>query len=74
MISGMKKIQVYLEKEDLQAVRDAATRSGRSMAQVIREVVRKTLLKPQRHGFVAIWDGKLKVSSDDHDSIYDEKP
>jgi hypothetical protein len=45
---------------------------GRSMAEVIREAIRKTVLKPRRHGFVAIWDGKLKRSSLDIDSIYDE--
>jgi len=70
----MKKMQVYLEKEELQAVREAAARSGRSMAEVIRDAIRKTVLKPHRRGFVGIWDGKLKASSDDHDSIYDEKP
>lgn len=68
----MKKMQVYLSKEELEAVRQAAARSGRSMAEVIREAIRKTVLKPRRRGFVAIWDGKLKASSDEHDSIYDE--
>lgn len=73
-MTHMEKTQVYLEKEELEAVREAAARSGRSMAEVIREAIRKTVLKPRRHGFVAIWDGKAKASSDDHDSIYDEKP
>ncbi len=73
-LTHMEKTQVYLEKEELEAVREAAARSGRSMAEVIREAIRKTVLKPRRHGFVAIWDGKAKTSSDDHDSIYDEKP
>ena len=70
----MEKTQVYLEKEELAAVREAAARSGRSMAEVIREAIRKTVLKPRRRGFVAIWDGKLKRSSLEIDSIYDEKP
>jgi hypothetical protein len=68
----MEKTQVYLEKEELEAVREAAARSGRSMAEVIREAIRKTVLKPRRRGFVAIWDGKPERSSLEHDSIYDE--
>ena len=70
----MKKLLVYLHKEELEAVREAASRSGRSMAEVIREAIRKTVLKPRRRGFVAIWYGKLKASSDEHDRIYDDKP
>jgi hypothetical protein len=59
----MEKTQVYLAKEELEAVREAAARSGRSMAEVIREAIRKAVLKPRRRGFVAIWDGKPKRSS-----------
>ena len=70
----MEKMQVCLRKEELEAVRQEAARSGCSMAEVIREAIRRTVLKPRRHGFVAIWDGKAKASSDEHDSIYDEKP
>ena len=73
-LTYMEKTQVYLHKEELEAVREAAARSGRSMAEVIREAIRKTVLKPRRSGFVAIWDGKARASSDEHDSIYDEKP
>ena len=67
----MEKIQVYLRKEELDALRKAAARSRRSVADLIREAVRKLVLKPQGDGPVAIWDGVPKRASVDHDSIYD---
>jgi Ribbon-helix-helix protein, copG family len=68
----MEKTQVYLRKEELDGLRKAAARSGRSVAALIREALRKTVLKPPAGGPVAIWDGKPKRSSVEHDSIYDE--
>jgi plasmid stability protein len=68
----MEKTQVYLPKEDLDALRAAAARSGRSVADLIREAIRKTVLKPSSEGPVAIWDGEPQRSSLEHDSIYDE--
>jgi hypothetical protein len=68
----MEKTQVYLRKEELDALRKAAARSGRSVAALIREAVRKTVLAPRAEGPVAIWDGEPKRSSVEHDSIYDE--
>ena len=68
----MEKTQVYLRKEELDALRKAAARSRRSVADLIREAVRKLVLKPQGDGPVAIWDGVPKRASVDHDSIYDE--
>jgi Ribbon-helix-helix protein, copG family len=68
----MEKTQVYLRKEELAALRRAATRTGRSMAELIRDAVRKAVLKPQGSGPVAIWDGKPKRTSIDHDSVHDE--
>jgi hypothetical protein len=47
-------------------------RTGRSMADLIRDAVHKTVLKPQSSGPVAIWDGKPKRTSIDHDSVHDE--
>jgi hypothetical protein len=67
----MEKTQVYLPKE-LDALREAAARSGRSMAEIIREAIRQAVLKPQAAGPVAIWDGKPKRTSIDHDSVHDE--
>jgi plasmid stability protein len=68
----MEKTQVYLRKEELDALRQAAARSGRSVADLVRDAIRKVVLKPQVAGPVAIWDGEPKRTSVDHDSIYDE--
>ena len=69
----MEKTQVYLHKEELDALRQAAARSGRSVADIVREAIRNTVLKPQTGGPVAIWDGIPGRPSSDHDSIYDER-
>jgi Ribbon-helix-helix protein, copG family len=71
-LTYMEKTQVYLPKEELDALREAAARSGRSVAEIIRDAIRQVVLKPQASGPVAIWDGKPKRPSVDHDSIYDE--
>jgi Ribbon-helix-helix protein, copG family len=68
----MEKTQVYLRKEELAALRKAAARSGRSVADLVREAIRKVALKPQASGPVAIWDGEPKRVSIDHDSVHDE--
>jgi hypothetical protein len=68
----MEKTQVYLDKEELDALRQAAARSGRSIADLIRDAIRKVVLKPQTTGPVAIWDGDPRRQSAQHDSIYDE--
>jgi ribbon-helix-helix CopG family protein len=68
----MEKTQVYLPKEELDALREVAARSGRSIAEIIREAIRQVVLKPQASGPVAIWDGKPKRTSVDHDSVHDE--
>lgn len=71
-LTHMEKTQVYLRSEELDAVRKAAARSGRSVADVIREAIRKVVLKPENSGPVAIWDGEPKRSSLEHDSVHDE--
>jgi hypothetical protein len=68
----MEKTQVYLPKEELDALREVAARSGRSIADIIRDAIRQVVLKPKAAGPVAIWDGQPKRTSIDHDSIYDE--
>lgn len=69
----MEKTQVYLRKEELDALRKAAARSGRSVAEVVRDAIRKVVLKPGAAGGpVAIWDGEPKRTSVDHDSVHDE--
>jgi hypothetical protein len=68
----MEKTQVYLRKEELEALRRAAARSGRSIADLIREAIRKVVLRPPAAGPVAIWDGEPKRSSVEHASVHDE--
>jgi hypothetical protein len=68
----MEKTQVLLHKEELEALRLAASRSGRSVAEVIRDAIRKVVLEPQAAGPVAIWDGEPKRTSIEHDSLHDE--
>jgi hypothetical protein len=68
----MEKTQVYLPKEELEALRETARRSGRSMADLIRSAIRQVVLKPSSGGPIAIWDGEPRRTSLDHDSIYDE--
>jgi len=47
-------------------------RSGRSVAELIRDAIRKTVLKPQKTGPVAIWEGEPNRASIEHDSVHDE--
>lgn len=68
----MEKTQVYLRKEELAALRKAAARTGCSVAELVRDAIRSTILKPDMSGPVAIWNGPPKRISLDHDSIYDE--
>ncbi len=72
-VTHMVKTQVYLRKEELDALRMAAARSGRSVAELIRDAIRKVVLKPQAAGPVAIWDGEPKLTSIEHDSVHDER-
>jgi len=67
----MVKTQVYLRKEELAALHEAARRSGKSVAELVREAIRRTWLRPDAAGPVALWNGKARRSSADHDSIYD---
>jgi hypothetical protein len=68
----MIKTQVYLRKEELDALREIAARKGTSVAELVRDAIRKVVLKPQVAGPVALWDGEPKRMSIQHDSIYDD--
>jgi hypothetical protein len=63
---------MYLRREAFDALRKAAARAARSVGALIRDAIRKVVLKPQSAGPVAIWDGQPKRSSIEHDSVYDE--
>lgn len=71
-VTYMIKTQVYLPEEDLQALRDVAKRNGRSVADLVREAVRRVWLRPPSDGPVALWEGMPARTSWEHDSIYDQ--
>lgn len=68
----MVKTQVYLREEELAALHAAAARTGRSVAELVRDAVRQVVLLPDASGPVALWDGEVRRTSIDHDSVYDE--
>jgi hypothetical protein len=49
-----------------------AAGSGRSVAELIRDAIRKVVLKRQTVGPVTIWDGEPKRASAEHDSVHAE--
>ena len=71
-LTYMEKTQVYLRKDELDALRKAAARSGRSVAELVREAIRTVVLKPSAAGPIAIWDGTPRRTSIEHDSVHDE--
>jgi hypothetical protein len=71
-MTPMVKTQVYLGPEELDALHQVAARSDRSVADLIREAIRRVWLRPAREGPVALWNGAPKRTSVDHDSIYDD--
>jgi metal-responsive CopG/Arc/MetJ family transcriptional regulator len=71
-MTHVENTQVSLHQEELEALRKASARSGRSVAELIRDAIRKTVLKPQKTLPVAIWDGELNRASVEHDSVHAE--
>lgn len=72
ILTHMIRTQVYLREEELEALHHVAERSGRSVADLVREAIRKVWLRPAADGPVGLWDGEPGRTSVDHDSIYDE--
>lgn len=68
----MVKTQVYLRDEELKALHAVAERSRRSVADLVREAVRRVWLRSETDGPVALWDGLPARTSVDHDHLYDE--
>ena len=71
----MVKTQIYLPEDELKALRETAQRSGRSMADLVREAIRQVWLCPDpvSAGPVALWDGMPSRTSVEHDAVYDEQ-
>jgi hypothetical protein len=70
-MTPMVKTQVYLRRDELDALHAVAARSNRKVADLIREAIRRVWLRPPANGPVALWNGDPKRTSVDHDSIYD---
>jgi len=68
----MKKIYFHLRQEELEALREASAQSGRRVAELTRDAIRKTILERQKTGPVAIWDGVPSRASVEHDSVHYE--
>ena len=68
----MIKRQVYFPEEEFELLQNAAKRSGRSVADLVREAVRLVWLRPTQVGPVGLWDGTPSRTSIEHDTIYDE--
>ncbi len=71
-MTPMTKTQVYLRRDELEALHRVAARSDRSVAALVREAIRRIWLRPVSRGPVALWDGTPRRVSVDHDAIYDK--
>jgi len=71
-LTYMEKTQIYLPKEELDALRRTAARLGRSVSALVRDAIREIVLKPRTAGPVAIWEGEPKQASIEHNSVHDE--
>ncbi len=67
----MIKRQVYFQEEEFALLQQTAKSSGRSVADLVREAVRRVWLDSEPKGPVALWDGPVRIPSTEHDSIYD---
>lgn len=71
-MTPMVKTQVYLAADELETLHDIAERTDRSVADLVREAIRRIWLQPAADGPVALWDGQPARTSTEHDHIYDE--
>jgi Ribbon-helix-helix protein, copG family len=71
-MTHMEKTQVYLRRQELDTLREVAARSGRSIAELIRDAIRKTVLNAPAAGPAALWDGEPKRTSVEHENLHDE--
>lgn len=69
---AMTKTQVYLPDDELRELHRLARRRNRPVAELIREAVRTAWLQPRAKGPVALCDGLLRGTSEEHDAAFDE--
>ncbi|WP_428660331.1 ribbon-helix-helix protein, CopG family [Reyranella sp.] len=67
----MQKIAIYFPARQLAALHAAAARSDRSVSDIVREAIRKHVPESRAQGPVALWNGRSKRTSIDHDSVHD---
>lgn len=72
-VTNMIKTPNHSPERGLRALKDTAQHSGRSVAGVVREAVRRVWLCPPLDGPVTLWDGVPNRTSIEHDAIYDER-
>jgi hypothetical protein len=71
-LTQMVKTRIHLSDDEHASLHDIAERSGRSVADLVREAVRRIWLRPRADGPVGLWNGKPRRTSVEHDTIYDE--
>ena len=73
---SMTKTQLYFPDDELRALHRLSKESGRPVAELVREAVRRTWLTPSTgegaRGPVALWTGPFAGASADHESAFDE--
>jgi hypothetical protein len=68
----MEKTQVYLRKEELEALRRRRRGRGAASQNWSATLFARSCSSRRPRGRVAIWDGEPKRTSIDHDSVHDE--
>jgi hypothetical protein len=69
---AMRKTQIYLPPQELEALHRIARNKRRRVADLVREAIRTTWLRPEPAGPVALCDGELRATSAEHDAAFDE--
>lgn len=73
---SMTKTQIYFPPAELAALHRVAKKTGRAVADLVREAVRTRWLSSRPVGKgggpVALWTGPFAGSSSDHESAFDE--
>lgn len=68
----MAKTQVYMPADELRALHALARQKRRRVGDLVREAVRQVWLKSAPNGPVAITSERLRRTSAEHDSAFDE--
>ena len=69
---NMTKMQVYLPRAELRELRQLARSHGRRIADLVRDAIRRTWLRPPPSGPVALSNGELRGTSAEHDAAFDK--